>query len=475
MKRPRKSFLLETRAARSEGPTRAGPVIFMNHGIQFEQEIQELLERIFLPDLVFRNPSYLKGGRIKRELADLIIPLGTSVLAFQVRATQSMGTNDVQLHRFSRKIDHAVSQFKTLREAIRQDKKILARSSRGAEIPIEFDSDTKVTGVIVVNRPLKNLAAHSKAKALGYLELGGMPVHVFHRRDLELVLSHLATLPELLHYLRVRKAIFGRGEVVGYKSESTLLWLHINRPRLIEEACLMERPVLFAPPPSPLAPKRVTLSQHVFRERRRLGRMMIDHIAGILYEAMAPDKRVNIPAWAGELGIDVPTTNGYWMIQQELAALPSSSKEVLGEKLVEKMIKADRVGFGFSLFIPSFEPVLEAKEKGSLKFGQDAILIYAAKDQRRDRIQWLSTVAEIALCGYGLRQIWGVTTEPWSVEQHYYDFVFKRTEKCSVDPVAAEMVGKYFGKETMEGQLPPGTDVNGLKKRFPGLAVFPMP
>jgi hypothetical protein len=442
----------------------------MNHGAEFEKAIHELCEQYFFPDVVFRNPFYLKGGRIKRELADIVIPLSNSILAFQVRSVLDERETGVSLHRYFRKVMHAVGQFKLLGEMVREKKVLTARSSRGMDVPLSFDGMREVVGILVVNQPLAKLRKLDQQLARGFIESKGIPLHIFSRKEFELVVKHRNTLPDLLGYLRVRRRILGHGKIIGYQGELSLLWIHINRPKLVEEACKNSFPILAAVPhmslPEPRSRRAVTL-----RKRRDLGGQLMDWVISNVHDIVVQESSPPPPAWARDVG-SAGDVKSYWMLLQELSSLDRRSREALGEKFIEKMMRADKVGFGYSLVIPTFHPLIEGKERGCLMLGQAAVVVFSSNQERKERLDSLRGLCVVALQGYGLSQIIGITTDPWAIEPRYLDFVFQKPEKPKIFPDAAEIVKNVFGGGFMEGQILEGMTLGDLQKAYSRLKIW---
>lgn len=427
----------------------------MNHGIAFEKYVHDLCERFYSPDLTFRNPFYLKGGRTKRELADLVMPLKDSLIVFQMKSKSEGSTVDLKIKksRYRRLVQQGVGQFKLLHELVRDRHDIKATSSRNLEVSLSFEMMREIVGVLVVNQPLDQLAGIDPPLAKGLLDFGGIPIHIFSQSDFDLIVNWLDTLPDFLKYLHTRHHVVGRGVVLGSCGETNILAHFISNPRLLDEVRRADRPVLEAHPQ--ILPKTRELPEDTPERRRALGKKVLDCVIETVHDTIGGDPSPYIPDWVKPTATKV-TVESYWMILQELVSLDRRSREAVGERLIEKMMKADSTGRGYSLIVPSFHPQIEAREKQAPLFGQSAIIVYSSIQERKDRIDELSRLCVVALEAYGLKQVIGIGVQPWSKQNYYFDFVLKRPDVCVVNPAAIEFAREYFGKSYIEGFIPGG-------------------
>lgn len=426
----------------------------MNHGIQFEQGIQTLCEKYFFPDFVFRNPFYLKGGKIKRELADMLMPLNRSIIAVQTKARAAKAPTAVlDSSRYSRQVRQGIAQFKILNELIRSRTAIRAQSSRGIELPLSFHEATEVLCILVVNEPLNRLANADPNLAKGYLESSGFPIHILSQADFDFAISRLDTLPDLLAYFQFRRHLLGRGRLIGGNGESSLVRVFRSNRKLAERIRRDESPVLeiLSDVDDGLTPEKTH-----FQKRQDLGGQMMDFVIGGLYDVVNANATPYIPSWANSAQSGT-TPEMYWMILQELASLDRLRRGQVGEKLIEKMMKADKEGFGFALVVPGTKVEKELGAKDFL-LGEDAIVVLSSSLSRAERVDKLSQMTQVALMAYGLRQVIGISTNPWEVLDRHFEFVLKRQDVPVIHPEARKFVGQFFGNGYIEEQLGTGSE-----------------
>jgi hypothetical protein len=118
---------------------------------------------------------------------------------------------------------------------------------------------------------------------------------------------------------------------------------------------------------------------------------------------------------------------------QELASYDRLSRRVLGEKFLEKMIKADKVGHGHCLVM--------SKDSSS------GIFFMSTTKEREDRVRGLYNLACSVYCIRDLRNLVAIATENLSVKLRSYDFIHLIGVNFENKEELIELGKKWFGPE----------------------------
>lgn len=121
-----------------------------NYQNNSERIIQEISGIRFLADFVFPNPQYRKG-KIKRELADLIVAIGRTLIVFQIKTHFAKPQSPHDLTRAAKKLEDATRQFRTLLEGLRDRDLKSLRNSRGIEVPFNISNHDQLYLIVLLD------------------------------------------------------------------------------------------------------------------------------------------------------------------------------------------------------------------------------------------------------------------------------------------------------------------------------------
>jgi hypothetical protein len=99
------------------------------------------------------------------------------------------------------------------------------------------------------------------------------------------------------------------------------------------------------------------------------------------------------------------TVENYWQIALEFARLDRAARRAIGDKLLEKMQKADKTGSGYGVvLLPN----------------KTAVVVLASADDGPRRSKGLFNLCAAVYCGLKPRKVLGFGTEPLSVSSRTY-------------------------------------------------------
>lgn len=208
-----------------------------------EQYLAALAERSFLKLWTLPNPHRRAG----KELADLLVAFGDDLIVFSDKASTFDASNlPLGWKRwYQRTIDESIKQLAGAVRALINPSSSIFLDSRAAR-PLPFDLSepaNRKLHLIAVARPSHNpVETPAGWRPLIYADRGssdtvpfevgpcfakGHFVHIFDGQTLELLLTHLDTAPDFIHYLRHRERALSDRQGLIF-SEPDLLALATN-------------------------------------------------------------------------------------------------------------------------------------------------------------------------------------------------------------------------------------------------------
>lgn len=390
-----------------------------DHGEEAEDLVEELCRRSFLGDFVVRAPMFKKSGGGHREAADLLLPFRDILITFQVRARRlsaaaSAGDADkTELDRISRRIEKAVQQVKTIRRALDTGSLASVENLRGITLPFDCSKFRTTVGIVVVD-----LVAEGKVSKELQIELYGgidrvrdIPVHVFLRRDLEIVLSELDTIPDFLQYLSAREAIMRKRALLPLTGETDFMAMFQTRHDEIRRCLDGEIDLLVLEEGLWEATKRQHAKQFEERERRRAVSRLVDKTIESVHRCIGFNVGDNLGdvGWASDLAAS--GVREYQVVAEELSGLTRVQRMELGEAMLMKAQQADSdpKEFAYRVFMPGGDQI--------------PIVCLCSRSSRSERRRQLYKVASVAYVHLSLKRIIGIAMDNYSAREMSQDYL----------------------------------------------------
>lgn len=380
-----------------------------DRGEEAEDLVEQICHKMFLADLTVRNPKFLKGTA-EKEAADFLVPFGSTLLAFQVKSKtetkSALEKEEKDFKRIEAKITEGIGQLNTIKTAV--DNGLLKSVTNGAGIvlPFEGNRETKIVGVVILELFGEDRFGEEQRTAIynGYTVSSGIPVHIFTRQVFETIASEVDTIPDFISYLSARQRFYEKEILVPGTHELDYLVLFKTQPAVIEKCLAGEVDSLAVADDLWAGYRQLHIEQIERRDLRNRPSIIVDEVIKWLHSAIGFDPGTGDPTGRSES--TVGTAEKYVATVYELASIPRLQRRMVGEKFLEKMIKADKVGDGHSV-------VQISPDTG--------VLVLATNRPREERVRGMYNLAAIAYCGLGLKKVIAIATEPLSVKQRSYD------------------------------------------------------
>ncbi|PTL79996.1 hypothetical protein DAT35_31775 [Vitiosangium sp. GDMCC 1.1324] len=237
--------------------------------------------------------------------------------------------------------------------------------------------------------------------------------------------SEIDTLPDLIRYLRLRELILSRKNLSPLLNELDFLAVYKTQPEIMDKAKREELDMLLIDEGLWEHYQKENQEEIKHRSQLNANSRLIDRIIEWIHKSIGFD-----PAGTG-----VPSDNGvksYARLALELSSLNRLQRRMVGDKLLEKLRKADRTGQGYSVVRVSDD------------FG---VLVLASNiKERRERAKWLEILSCVAYCDLELRKLVGIATEPFSEKYRSYDFfLIDKPFESKIAAALREKARELFG------------------------------
>ncbi len=369
-------------------------------GDETERLIGNIAENVVLRDFVVRNPKFRKANGQEKELTDILVPFGESVISIQAKSkvvnTES-ASEDVISGRVKKVIDDAVGQLRNTRLLADDDTVYMYKNTHGVEVPYGNPKIEKIHGLVLVNI-YDQSNAHLRVES-DYASKYDVDIHVLDVADFHAVSSEIDTIPDLMDYLDARAALLKENKMY-LSGELDFLAVYKTQPDLIKQVLddesgrLMITPGVWDEYQSKSA-EAISLRNQMNRESYLVDMTIADMVKSIDYTPLVKNPFTGEPMKPG-------TIEHYWVIVSELSKLRRLDRRILGQKMKEKMLQANdsKYGQGYSLMFLK-------KDEGLLFFSTDIA-------DRQERASRLYKLAAAAYAAKGLNKIIGIATEPMS-------------------------------------------------------------
>ena len=381
----------------------------INRGDEAEDLVEQICHKMFLEDFTVRNPKFLKSSA-EKEAADFLVPFGSTLLAFQVKSkTEAKSAFEKEEKDFSRiesKISDGVDQLKTIKRALRAGHLKAITNGAGVTLPFEGDSNTNLIGLVILELFGEEQFGEDERTAIynGYTYRNEIPTHIFTREVFDTISSEIDTIPDIISYLAARQVFYEKGALTPATHELDFLTLFKTQPEVIAQVLegKLDRVAITDDLWKGYRSEHIDLINE--RDSRNRPSLFIDEVIKWLHTSIGYDSGTGDPTGRSES--TEGTVEKYYGTIFELASIPRLLRRMVGEKFLEKLIKADKVGDGHS--VVNITP-------------DTAVLVLATNRSREERTRGMYNLAAVAYCGLNLKKIIAIATEPLSVKQRSYD------------------------------------------------------
>lgn len=380
-----------------------------DRGLRFEEWVSALCSRKYFSDFVVRSPHYLKGGRAKREAADLLLVWEDLLVVLQLKSLTSeanaIANPEIAKERLRRGAVKAARQVRAIREALLPSSGLTARTLLGVTIPVT--NHGRVLGIVVVARVDSNgLPTETGISPLPVqIEVfDDVLIHVIDGSAFETILDEFDTMPDLLGYLATRGKALRAGIFSDPPAELDFLAMHqAEWPRL--QGLILENRSLVRIHPGYWGRLRDWFSHEwAARASRRQQSAVYDDIIERLRDASYRGCDNEGPALSA-------SPECYFRVATTLASVPRINRVDAARRFVEKaLLVAD--GARLCAFFS-----MEVREAGAW------IVFMASRLEVEQRRAALSDVAGAVFARYRPRHVVGVVTEAADHAKRTYDHV----------------------------------------------------
>jgi hypothetical protein len=410
------------------------------HGKVFEDDVEKLLNHTYLGDFIARGPMIQFGSGNEEELADAVMVLGDTVIAFQCksRAVPNPDMPDkTEQNRIRKKMEEGVRQLKTIRRAIDQELDLNLVNAHGIPMRSRFPPDTPLIGVVLIN--LHGLDADVQDRlhiVLGAEYQHDMPIHILKAQDFWFAAEFLDTVPDLVRFLEHRFTFHRREQVHPETAECDFVIFYKSRYDAVEEHLADPASGIQIEPgfaQSFIAKHQAELAT---REKNLRPSYLVDKIIDFFRVSIgfnpADEEEPDSENSAELLERGRGTVEAYIMAITELATLSRLERKNFGESLVEKSILAETRGHAFRIYMPD-EP------------GRTPFFMFCYKGSRAERLRYFETYLCMACVQLNIPRLVGIATESADTPGgRSYDIAEKLLEDIPAESHAVFMERRMF-------------------------------
>lgn len=381
----------------------------IDRGDEAEDLVEQICHKMFLADFTVRNPKFLKSDT-EKEAADFLVPFGSTLIAFQVKSkteTKSAFDKDEKdFNRIESKIAGGVDQLKTIKRALKAGHLKTITNGAGVTLPFVGDDNTNLIGLVILELFGEEQFGEDERTAIynGYTFRNEIPTHIFTRQVFDTISGEIDTIPDLISYLTARRVFYEKAAISPATHELDFLTLFKTQPDVIEKVLNGEIDLVAVTDDLWEGYRSKHIDVINERDSRNRPSLLIDEVIKWLYTSIDYDPGTGDPT--GQSDSTLGTVEKYYGVIFELASIPRILRRMVGEKFLEKLIKADKVGDGHSV-------VQIAPDTG--------VLVLATNRPRDERSRGMYNLAAVAYCGLKLKKIIAIATEPLSVKKRSFD------------------------------------------------------
>lgn len=378
-----------------------------SHGVSSERLIQQIASIRFLEDFTFSNPSYRKGSS-NRELADLLVMAGDTLIVFQVKSHQGRPHSKHDLERASRKIYEAFRQFRVLLEAADDNSLRSVRSARGVDIPFNLKSFKDIFFVVVLNYLSEsNEPPPWHLRTVDFND-DEVPISLrgFEAEDFLFLASQFNTIPDFTTFLRVLDLIETKSpESLALNFADLTAFVRLYPDELI---ALIDTGT---PPPhlrEGVADELlVRVEEFANAESYAIDEILADLHTGMRNEALFDEailKRLRFPPSSVE---------AYWSAASAIAATTRIQRQQIALLLKRKRNVAASEGHAYGALI--------------LQTGREAVIVHSSASSRNDRARELGGLSIAFFAVHNVQEVIAIGAPP-GADSCNHELTFIRRE-----------------------------------------------
>lgn len=368
-------------------------------GDETEHLIASIAKNVVLRDFVVQNPKFKKQNGQEKELTDLLVPFGESVISIQAKSKvvdTTKASAEVIDTRIQKIINNAIGQLTNTKRIVDEGEVYHYKNSLGIEVPLDSPRVKNIHGLVLVNVYDQN-NAHIRIDG-SFVRGKGMPIHVLDVADFYAVASEIDTIPDLIGYLSARAKLYEGNKIDDGVNELDLLVVYKTQPDVVEQVLSDDRAHLMVAPG--LWGDYQSGSADAIKKRNELNRasylvdMTIEEMAkSIDYTPLEKNPITGEPMLPG-------TIEHYWALICDLSKLKRMERRIFGNKMKEKMERANDPSYREGWFLYLTKP-------------DEAILFYSTDtNSRQERVEKLAALAGTAYAAKDLNKIIAIGTEP---------------------------------------------------------------
>jgi len=416
-----------------------GTEIEMSDKIRNGKDVEDLVEvictKMFFSDFVVRNPKYAKNDGLEKEAADLLVPFGKYLLAFQVKSKKEhkkvSEKTGVEIVRIDRVANDAVEQLKTIKRVIESKWLESLTTVKGFEIPFDSSVYENVIGIVIIDLIGEEVFSKDERTEFiqSYVFKHGMPIHVFMRDEFDVLSTELDTLPDFISYLEKRKLMIERGLLLLPVSILDFLAFYKTDPDELDRVLDNDIHLLLE---DRMWENYQSKFSDVIKRRNELNKpsYLIDAIIDFLHTSVGFTLSNDITKELGFTGQG--SLESYLATARELASLSRLERRSLGERLLRCLRCAENQEQSYSMIV---------KERDA-----SAFLVLSMSGKRSKRRYRLYLLCAMAYCYLDLKKIIGIATEPLSAEYRSYDALGMKDVKFENRDDLVEQAKNFFSK-----------------------------
>lgn len=381
-----------------------------NKGDETEKIIGKIAEIVALRDFVVRNPKFKKQSGQEKELTDILIPFGETVISIQVKSkviNTDKSEHGVINARIQKIINSAIGQLANTRKIIDEGKVRHFKNSHGINVPLDCPNINDVKGIVLVGIYDQN-NAHVRIEN-SFIHKHDMGIHVLDIADFYAISSEIDTIPDLIDYLAIKSRILHEEKMSVDTNELDFLATYKTEPDVIEKVVKDEHGHIVILPG--IWDEYQSGSAKAIKRRNELNQF--SYLVDMTIEQMS-ESIGYIPIEKNPVnGEDMTpgTVEDYWIVISELSKLKRLDRRIFGEKMKEKMERANNPKYGEGYSVLLTKP-------------DEAILFYSTSlNDRSERLSRLAVLAGTAYVAKDLRQIVAIATEPLSGYGRSFDVI----------------------------------------------------
>ncbi|MFN0205468.1 MAG: hypothetical protein ACKVS6_04050 [Planctomycetota bacterium] len=409
-----------------------------DHGKDAEDAIENACLEALLPDYVVRAPKYKKEGAGPVEVADILIPFRNTLFVIQAKSRRLppklAEVTARELKELEDRIDKAVVQVGTIRETLSKQVLSQVKTSNGIWIPFDSTQFTRVVGIVILDINCTDEQEKIKkdiSLLAGFTQRESIPIHIFMKKDFQLLVAELDTPADLERYLAIREKLLTEGKLVRLFSEKDLLATVICRNDIVETTLAEPKAMLILEDGLWEAINADKSGEFALRNQRRRNSKVFDEIIIRMHTAIG-----HVPDAAKDTKLSFvtnPTVEQYRNIIETLSTLNRAQRIIVAESIIKNAQGADTVERGYRYF--AFDP----------QDGNCAFLFLMSRQPRTERIKTLNILARAAYIKFRRRTVVAIGIPNFSAEGSSIDTMLIQNIPIPTEPEIVEAAESYFG------------------------------